>query len=75
MAIESSDSSMCSPEKAIFKIVEMGFTAKEAKAALKLTDTGVGLRVDRAIEYLLRQQLAGTSIGDATPGSSGGGMF
>jgi hypothetical protein len=73
IAIESSDSSMCSPEKAIFRIVEMGFTAEDAKAALKLTDTGVGLRVDRAIEYLLRQAEPGN--GNATSGSSGARMF
>jgi len=66
---------MCSPEKAIFKLVSMGFTAEDAKAALKLTDTGVGLRVDRAVEYLLRQQMASTALHDAMASSSGGGRF
>jgi hypothetical protein len=58
IALQASDASMHSPEKAIFRIVEMGFTADEAKGALKITDLGDGLRVDRAVEYLLRQQSA-----------------
>jgi hypothetical protein len=56
IAMQSADTAMHSPEKAIFRIVEMGFTADEAKSALKITDLGDGLRVDRAVEYLLRQQ-------------------
>ncbi|KAF2666356.1 hypothetical protein BT63DRAFT_442603 [Microthyrium microscopicum] len=56
MALSGDDSSMHSPEKAIFRIVEMGFTHEEAKGALKITDMGDGLRVDRAVEYLLRTQ-------------------
>jgi hypothetical protein len=56
IAMQSPDPSLHSPEKAIFRIVEMGFTAEEAKGALKITDLGDGLRVDRAVEYLLRQQ-------------------
>ncbi|EKG13762.1 UBA-like protein [Macrophomina phaseolina MS6] len=42
-------------EKAIFRIVEMGFTAEEAKEALRRTDPGDGLRVDRAVEWLLQR--------------------
>ncbi|KAL1641068.1 hypothetical protein SLS58_006340 [Diplodia intermedia] len=42
-----------SAERAIFRIVEMGFTADEAKFALMKTDAGDGLRVDRAVELLL----------------------
>jgi hypothetical protein len=56
IALQTDDAAMHSPEKAIFRIVEMGFTADEAKSALKFTDMGDGLRVDRAVEYLLRQQ-------------------
>ncbi|KAF2848845.1 hypothetical protein T440DRAFT_148645 [Plenodomus tracheiphilus IPT5] len=43
-------------DKAIYRIVEMGFTAEEAKEALRLTDAGDGLRVDGAVELLLRRQ-------------------
>ncbi|QDS70152.1 hypothetical protein FKW77_005886 [Venturia effusa] len=43
--------------KAVFRIVEMGFTPEEAKAALKITDMGDGLRVDRAVELLLRRMV------------------
>lgn len=41
-------------DKAIFRIVEMGFTAEQARHALRVTDQGDGLRVDRAVELLLR---------------------
>jgi hypothetical protein len=40
-------------EKAIYRIVEMGFTAEQAREALKMTDLGSGLRVDSAVEFLL----------------------
>jgi hypothetical protein len=40
-------------EKAIYRIVEMGFTADQAREALRMTDLGDGLRVDRAVELLL----------------------
>lgn len=50
------DLSKGTSEKAIFRIVEMGFTSDEAKGALKVTDMGDGLRVDRAVEYLLRSK-------------------
>jgi hypothetical protein len=43
-------------EKAIYRIVEMGFTAQQAREALRLTDLGNGLRVDRAVELLLSRQ-------------------
>jgi len=59
--MQGSDASVNSAEKAIFRIVEMGFTSDEAKGALKITDMGDGLRVDRAIEYLIRQQ-EGTAL-------------
>jgi len=55
MALVSNDPSTTSSERAIFRIVEMGFTAEQAKGALKITDMGDGLRLDRAVEYLLRQ--------------------
>jgi hypothetical protein len=45
-----------SVDKAVFRILEMGFTAEEAKGALKITDMGDGLRVDRAVEYLMRSK-------------------
>ncbi len=44
-----------SADRAIFRIVEMGFSQEDAKGALKLTDMGDGLRVDLAVELLLRQ--------------------
>jgi hypothetical protein len=56
MTMQTSDASVNSADKAIFRIVEMGFTSDEAKGALKITDMGDGLRIDRAIEYLIRQQ-------------------
>jgi hypothetical protein len=43
-----------SAEKAVYRIVEMGFTAHQARLALRMTDLGDGLRVDRAVELLLR---------------------
>lgn len=43
-------------ERAIRKIMDMGFSASQAKEALRLTDMGDGLRVDRAVDLLLRQQ-------------------
>lgn len=43
-------------EKAIYRIVEMGFTADLAREALRVTDLGDGLRVDRAVEFLLSRQ-------------------
>ncbi|UPX16139.1 uncharacterized protein EKO05_0006557 [Ascochyta rabiei] len=44
-------------EKAIYRIVEMGFTAEQAREALRVTDLGDGLRVDRAVELLLSRQM------------------
>lgn len=43
--------------KAIHRIMEMGFTAKQARDALRITDAGDGLRVDRAVELLLSRQM------------------
>ena len=40
-------------DKAIYRIVEMGFTPEQARDALKRTDRGDGLRVDSAVEFLL----------------------
>jgi hypothetical protein len=56
MQDEDYDPSQNSAEKAVFRIVEMGFTPEEAKGALKITDMGDGLRVDRAVEYLMRSK-------------------
>lgn len=41
-------------ERAMQKITDMGFTEAQAKHALKTTDMGDGLRVDRAVDLLLR---------------------
>ncbi|KAE9990721.1 hypothetical protein EG327_001013 [Venturia inaequalis] len=49
--------SLNTAERATFRIVEMGFTHEEAKGALKITDMGDGLRVDRAVELLLRRTM------------------
>jgi hypothetical protein len=43
-------------EKAIYRIVEMGFTPEQARAALRMTDLGDGLRVDSAVELLLSRR-------------------
>lgn len=41
---------------AVSKIVEMGFSVRQAREALRKTDMGDGLRLDRAVDLLLRQQ-------------------
>lgn len=41
-------------ERAVQRIIDMGFTEAQAKHALKTTDMGDGLRVDRAVDLLLR---------------------
>ena len=41
-------------ECAVRKITEMGFSVAQATQALKMTDMGDGLRVDRAVDMLLR---------------------
>lgn len=41
-------------QMAVQRIVDMGFNAAQARQALRLTDMGDGLRVDRAVELLLR---------------------
>jgi len=43
-------------DRAVKKICEMGFTPSQAKEALRMTDMGDGLRVDRAVDLLLRQR-------------------
>jgi hypothetical protein len=43
-------------EKAIYRVVEMGFTPEQARAALRMTDLGDGLRVDSAVELLLSRR-------------------
>ena len=40
---------------AINKIMDIGFSNVQAKEALRITDMGSGLRVDRAVDWLLRQ--------------------
>ncbi|RMZ15910.1 hypothetical protein D0860_01307 [Hortaea werneckii] len=40
---------------AVNKVIEMGFTSAQAQEALKKTDMGDGLRVDRAVDWLLRR--------------------
>jgi hypothetical protein len=41
-------------EFAVQKITEMGFSEAQATHALRMTDMGDGLRVDRAVDMLLR---------------------
>jgi hypothetical protein len=41
-------------ECAVSKITEMGFSEAQATLALRMTDMGDGLRVDRAVDMLLR---------------------
>jgi hypothetical protein len=43
-------------ELAVQKITEMGFTKAQATHALRMTDMGDGLRIDRAVDMLLRNQ-------------------
>ncbi|OBW64250.1 MAG: UreD-domain-containing protein [Aureobasidium pullulans] len=40
---------------AIGRIMDIGFSNAQAKEALRITDMGNGLRVDRAVDWLLRQ--------------------
>ncbi|KAG9943976.1 hypothetical protein KCU85_g8293, partial [Aureobasidium melanogenum] len=40
---------------AINKIMDIGFSNAQAREALRITDMGSGLRVDRAVDWLLRQ--------------------
>lgn len=53
--IMSANNGENSADKAVYRIVEMGFTPEQARHALRTTDLGDGLRVDRAVELLLRQ--------------------
>ncbi|KAF2689456.1 hypothetical protein K458DRAFT_413729 [Lentithecium fluviatile CBS 122367] len=53
--VQEHDSSENSADRAIYRIVEMGFTPEQARLALRMTDLGDGLRVDRAVELLLRE--------------------
>jgi hypothetical protein len=43
-------------ERAVKRIIDMGFTYDQAIEALRLTDMGDGLRVDRAVDLLLRRR-------------------
>lgn len=42
-------------DKAIYRIVEMGFTPEQARRALRQTDLGDGLSIERAVNMLLRE--------------------
>ncbi|KAF2131050.1 hypothetical protein P153DRAFT_365657 [Dothidotthia symphoricarpi CBS 119687] len=53
----NSESHLNTADKAIYRIVEMGFTSAQAREALRITDRGDGLRVDRAVELLLRRAM------------------
>lgn len=44
--------------RAIGRLVDMGFLPSEVREALKVTDPGDGLRLDRAVEYLLQRRRA-----------------
>ena len=41
-------------ERAVKRITDMGFCDSQAREALRMTDMGDGLRVDRALDMLLR---------------------
>lgn len=41
-------------ERAVRRIMDMGFCDSQAREALRMTDMGDGLRVDRAVDMLLR---------------------
>ena len=43
-------------DRAVKRIMDMGFSYAEAIEALRLTDMGDGLRVDRAVDLLLRRR-------------------
>ncbi|KAK3711522.1 hypothetical protein LTR37_009513 [Vermiconidia calcicola] len=43
-------------DRAVRRIVEMGFSEAQAREALRMTDMGDGLRLDRAVDLLLRQR-------------------
>ncbi|PVH94072.1 hypothetical protein DM02DRAFT_205193 [Periconia macrospinosa] len=53
-SMHDNDAAENTVERAIHRIVEMGFTPEQARQALRMTDLGDGLRVDRAVELLLR---------------------
>ena len=40
---------------AVAKIVDMGFSVEQAREALRITDMGNGLRVDPAVDWVMRQ--------------------
>jgi Fe2+ transport system protein FeoA len=42
-------------DRAVRRILDMGFTYEDAIEALRLTDMGDGLRVDRAVDLLLKR--------------------
>ncbi|KAK3711356.1 hypothetical protein LTR37_009736 [Vermiconidia calcicola] len=42
-------------DRAVRRIVDMGFSEAQAREALRMTDMGDGLRLDRAVDLLLRQ--------------------
>lgn len=46
---------MDTAERAVRRITEMGWSERQAREALRVTDMGDGLRVDRAVEVLLRR--------------------
>ena len=43
-------------DRAVKRIVDMGFSLSQAREALRMTDMGDGLRVDRAVDLLLRER-------------------
>ena len=53
-SMHETDAAEDTASRAIHRIVEMGFTPEQARQALRMTDLGDGLRVDRAVELLLR---------------------
>jgi hypothetical protein len=43
-------------DRAMYQLVAMGFTAVQAREALRRSATGDVLRVDRAVELLIREE-------------------
>jgi len=64
-----------SADRAVFRIVEMGFSPEEAKEALRATDRGDRLRVDHAVEYLLRRAEGGLAAKAVPQGAADGALY
>lgn len=54
MAAAAAGADAITPDRAVAAIVAMGFSPAQAREALRATDLGEGLRVDEAVELLVR---------------------